>query len=88
MQKSGITINGIYKHYKGDYYKVIEVAYHNETLKEPLVIYHKCDENGLYKRITTDQIEFVPQPFYRPLYEFKEKTNLGLNVVERFKLIK
>ena len=37
-----IKINGIYKHYKGDLYIVLDIAYHSET-SERLVIYR-----GLY----------------------------------------
>lgn len=33
-----LKIHGIYKHFKGDYYLVEDIAYHSET-KEKLVIY-------------------------------------------------
>lgn len=33
-----IKINGIYKHFKGDHYLVIDVANHSET-KEKYVVY-------------------------------------------------
>ena len=33
-------INGIYRHYKGNDYKVIGLATHSET-EEPLVVYQK-----------------------------------------------
>ena len=35
-----IKINGIYKHFKGDYYLVIDVASHSET-KEKYVVYRR-----------------------------------------------
>ena len=35
-----IQIHGIYKHFKGDYYLVIDIATHSETL-EKYVIYRK-----------------------------------------------
>ena len=33
-----VKINHIYKHYKGDYYLILDIAYHSETL-EPMIIY-------------------------------------------------
>ena len=35
-----LKINGIYKHFKGDYYLVIDVAYDSET-KEEYVVYRR-----------------------------------------------
>ena len=40
-----IKIHGIYKHFKGDYYLVEEIAKDCETL-EDLVIYRKLYEDG------------------------------------------
>ncbi len=37
-----VKINGIYKHFKGDYYLVVDIANHSET-KEQYVVYR-----GLY----------------------------------------
>ena len=43
-------INGIYKHFKGDYYLVEELAKHSET-KEVYVVYRKLyDDCGLWIR--------------------------------------
>ena len=33
-----VKVNGIYRHYKGDLYLVVDVARHSETLEE-MVIY-------------------------------------------------
>lgn len=76
MLKEGVHINAIYKHYKGEeYYKVINVAFHHETV-EPVVIYYRCDINGIYQSLrvirNTDQEFIIAQPFYRNLYEFLE----------------
>ena len=38
--------NGIYKHYKGKKYKLIDVVRHSETLEE-LVLYETLYENDL-----------------------------------------
>ncbi len=37
-----LKINGIYKHFKGDYYLIVDIAKHSET-KEEYVVYR-----GLY----------------------------------------
>lgn len=40
-----IKINGIYKHFKGDHYLVVDVATHSET-KEEYVVYRKLYDDG------------------------------------------
>lgn len=40
-----IKINGIYKHFKGDYYIVVDVANHSET-KEQYVVYRQLYGKG------------------------------------------
>lgn len=45
-----IKINGIYKHFKGKYYLVIDVAYDSET-KEKMVVYRRLyDDMSLWVR--------------------------------------
>lgn len=45
-----IKINGIYKHFKGNYYLVENVAIHSET-REKYVVYRALyGDNGLYIR--------------------------------------
>lgn len=45
-----LKINGIYKHFKGDYYLVIDVARHSET-NEECVVYRKLyGDCGLWVR--------------------------------------
>jgi len=40
-----LKINGIYKHFKGDYYLVVDVANHSET-KDPYVVYRRLYGDG------------------------------------------
>lgn len=45
-----LQINGIYKHFKGKYYIVLDVAYDSET-NEKMVIYRALyDDNKLWVR--------------------------------------
>ena len=40
-----IKINRVYKHFKGDYYLVVDVAKHSET-KEDYVVYRRLYGDG------------------------------------------
>lgn len=40
-----LKVNRIYRHFKGDYYLVVDVAKHSET-KEEYVVYRKLYEDG------------------------------------------
>jgi len=40
-----IKINGVYKHFKGDSYLVIDIAYDSET-KEKMVVYRRLYGDG------------------------------------------
>jgi len=45
-----VKINGVYKHYKGDYYIVLDVAYHSETLEKMIIYRGLYDDNKLWSR--------------------------------------
>lgn len=45
-----LKINGIYKHYKGDLYIVLDVANHSETLEKMVVYRALYGDNKLWVR--------------------------------------
>jgi hypothetical protein len=67
---------GIYEHYKGKRYEVLDVAMHTETL-EPMVVY-----KALY-------IGDFPQGtlWVRPLAMFKENVTIDGKLVPRFQFL-
>lgn len=91
MIENRVKIGGIYLHYKGNYYKVQTLAWdcNTQDLKKAIVIYNRCEADGIYKRIGNERTGFyVSQPFYRKLEEFQEiVTNNKGEQVPRFKLI-
>jgi hypothetical protein len=69
MKKDKKVKTGIYKHYKGNLYEVLETARHSET-EEWMVIYRT-----LYGDATT---------WVRPYDMFMEMVHLDGNVLKRF----
>ena len=62
---------GIYKHYKGGVYELVDVARHSETL-EKLVI---------YRNVTTGEY------WARPIHMWDEKVNVNGEEVSRFTFV-
>lgn len=76
-----LVIHGIYRHYKGDYYIVEDVATHSETGEE-LVIYR-----GLYNGEKFGQHHLCARPKAMFLSEIEpEKCRPGLEQKHRFEL--
>lgn len=73
MVKKMVKIGGIYQHYKGNMYKVLEIAKHSETLEDMVV----------YKAMYGDRVVWV-----RPLLMFEEIIEKDGKMIERFKFIK
>ncbi len=66
-----LKIGGIYRHYKGNRYKVVGVAKHSETVEEMVVYEALYNEGGLW---------------VRPKEMFLENVVINGETVERFKL--
>ncbi|MBE5732026.1 MAG: DUF1653 domain-containing protein [Clostridiales bacterium] len=66
-----LKIGGIYRHYKGNRYKVIGVAKHSETVEEMVVYEALYGEGGLW---------------VRPKQMFLENVVINGETVERFRL--
>ena len=73
-----IKEGGIYQHYKGNFYVLLNLAHHSETL-EPLVVYM-----GLY-----ESEDFGKNPIWvRPLRLFTDSVQWEGKDLPRFKFIK
>lgn len=74
-----IQINRIYKHFKGNYYLVVDIATHSET-KEQYVIYRKLYEDGaLWIRPLNDFLSEVDHEKYP---DVKQKYKFELQEIE------
>ena len=69
-----IKINGIYKHFKGKYYLVIDVAFDSET-KEKMVVYRRLyDDMSLWVRpldMFLSEVDHIKYPNVTQKYRFE-----------------
>lgn len=69
-----LKINGIYRHFKGDYYIVEDVATHSET-KEKYVVYRGLyGDDSLYIRpyeMFLEEVDRVKYPNVKQQYRFE-----------------
>ena len=69
-----VKIKGIYKHFKGDYYLVEDIALHSESM-EKMVVYRKLyDDNALYVRpyeMFLEKVDREKHPEAKQEYRFE-----------------
>ena len=69
-----LKINGIYRHFKGDYYLVVDVANHSET-KEKHVVYRRLyGDGGLWIRpmdMFLSEVDHEKYPDVKQKYRFE-----------------
>ena len=69
-----VKINGIYRHFKGDYYIVEDIANHSET-KDKYVVYRKLyGDNSLWLReinMFLSEVDHEKYPDVKQKYRFE-----------------
>jgi hypothetical protein len=70
-------IPGKYKHYKGNFYEVLDIVLHSESLEELV----------LYKPLYESNNEFNGKLWVRPVAMFMEKVEIDGKVMPRFKQV-
>ncbi len=69
-----IKLNGIYKHFKGDFYLVLDVAIDSETNKKVVIYRALYGENLLYVRdydMFLSEVDHVKYPEVKQKYRFE-----------------
>ena len=69
-----IKINGIYKHFKGDYYLLVDIAKHSETGEEYVVYRKLYDDCALWVRpldMFMEEVDHEKYPDVEQKYRFE-----------------
>jgi len=69
-----LKIKGVYKHFKGDYYLVEDIATHSETLEKYVVYRMLYGDNGLYVRpydMFMSKVDRIKYPDVKQEYRFE-----------------
>lgn len=84
------VIGGIYQHYKGGLYKLLNIAKLHDSLDIFLIIYEHCDINGVSISIKygKDMQYILHQPFATHENRWNDKVTVNNIEIERFKFIK
>ena len=75
-----LKIKGVYKHFKGDYYLVEDIAVSSEDGKTPFVVYRKLyGDGGLYIRELGD---FMSDVDHKKYPDVKQKKRFELQDIK------
>lgn len=82
MQMNKLELNRIYKHFKGDFYLVEDIAIDSETGKEKVVYRALYGENALYVR---DKDMFLSEVDHEKYPDVKQKYRFELQDIKSVK---
>ena len=69
-----LKINGIYRHFKGKLYQVVDVAFDSETLEEMVVYRRMYDDHSLWvrkKAMFLSEVDHEKYPNVEQKYRFE-----------------